>query len=207
MSAGTGNTGAWVDQHLSNLATALETLREHAALLALWGGELGELLPAGGRVLVAGNGGSAAEAQHLTAELVGRYLDERQPLSALCLSAETSSLTAILNDYGAEEVFARQVQAHGRPGDVLLLLSTSGRSPNVLRAAERARAGGLRVWAMTGRRPNPLAVLADEVLAVPADSTATVQEVHLVAVHAVCAAVDAQLAARTKQRTARVVPA
>lgn len=207
MSAGTGNTGAWVDQHLSNLATALETLREHAALLALWGGELGELLPAGGRVLVAGNGGSAAEAQHLTAELVGRYLDERQPLSALCLSAETSSLTAILNDYGAEEVFARQVQAHGRPGDVLMLLSTSGRSPNVLRAAERARAGGLRVWAMTGRRPNPLAVLADEVLAVPADSTATVQEVHLVAVHAVCAAVDAQLAARTQQRTARVVPA
>jgi phosphoheptose isomerase len=207
MSAGTGNTGAWMDQHLSNLATALETLREHAALLARWGGELGELLPSGGRVLVAGNGGSAAEAQHLTAELVGRYLDERQPLSALCLSAETSSLTAILNDYGAEEVFARQVQAHGRPGDVLLLLSTSGRSPNVLRAAERARAGGLRVWAMTGRRPNPLAVLADEVLAVPADSTATVQEVHLVAVHAVCAAVDAQLAARTQQRTARVVPA
>jgi len=207
MSAGTGNTGAWMDQHLSNLATALETLREHAALLARWGGELGELLPAGGRVLVAGNGGSAAEAQHLTAELVGRYLDERQPLSALCLSAETSSLTAILNDYGAEEVFARQVQAHGRPGDVLMLLSTSGRSPNVLRAAERARAGGLRVWAMTGRRPNPLAVLADEVLAVPADSTATVQEVHLVAVHAVCAAVDAQLAARTQQRTARVVPA
>lgn len=207
MSAGTGNTGAWVDQHLSNLATALETLREHAALLARWGGELGELLPSGGRVLVAGNGGSAAEAQHLTAELVGRYLDERQPLSALCLSAETSSLTAILNDYGAEEVFARQVQAHGRPGDVLMLLSTSGRSPNVLRAAERARAGGLRVWAMTGRRPNPLAVLADEVLAVPADSTATVQEVHLVAVHAVCAAVDAQLAARTQQRTARVVPA
>ncbi len=207
MSAGTGNTGAWVDQHLSNLATALETLREHAALPARWGGELGELLPAGGRVLVAGNGGSAAEAQHLTAELVGRYLDERQPLSALCLSAETSSLTAILNDYGAEEVFARQVQAHGRPGDVLMLLSTSGRSPNVLRAAERARAGGLRVWAMTGRRPNPLAVLADEVLAVPADSTATVQEVHLVAVHAVCAAVDAQLAARTQQRTARVVPA
>jgi len=207
VSAGTGNTGAWVDQHLSNLATALETLREHAALLARWGGELGESLPAGGRLLVAGNGGSAAEAQHLTAELVGRYLDERQPLSALCLSAETSSLTAILNDYGAEEVFARQVQAHGRPGDVLMLLSTSGRSPNVLRAAERARAGGLRVWAMTGRRPNPLAVLADEVLDVPADSTATVQEVHLVAVHAVCAAVDAQLAARTQQRTARVVPA
>jgi phosphoheptose isomerase len=201
------SAAAWVDQHVRELATALEALQENAALLARWGSELGELLPAGGRLLVAGNGGSAAEAQHLTAELVGRYLDERQPLSALCLSAETSSLTAILNDYGADEVFARQVQAHGRTGDVLLLLSTSGRSANVLRAAERAHAAGLRVWAMTGGRPNPLAVLADEVLAVPADSTATVQEVHLVAVHAVCAAVDAQLAARTQQRTARVVPA
>lgn len=194
MTIRTGCAAAWMDQHVSELATALETLREHSALLARWGSELGELLPAGGRLLVAGNGGSAAEAQHLTAELVGRYLDERQPLSALCLSAETSSLTAILNDYGAEEVFGRQVQAHGRTGDVLLLLSTSGRSANVLRAAERAHAAGLRVWAMTGGRPNPLAVLADEVLAVPAGSTATVQEVHLVAVHAVCAAVDAHLA-------------
>lgn len=196
-----------MEQHVNELTSALAMLREDAALLARWGSELGELLPAGGRLLVAGNGGSAAEAQHLTAELVGRYLDERQPLSALCLSAETSSLTAIVNDYGAEEVFARQVQAHGRRGDVLMLLSTSGRSPNVLRAAERAHGCGLQVWAMTGRQPNPLAVLSDEVLAVPADSTATVQEVHLVAVHAVCAAVDAHLAARTQQRTARVVPA
>ncbi len=196
-----------MEQHVNELTSALAALREDAALLARWGSELGELLPAGGRLLVAGNGGSAAEAQHLTAELVGRYLDERQPLSALCLSAETSSLTAIVNDYGAEEVFARQVQAHGRHGDVLMLLSTSGRSPNVLRAADRARCCGLQVWAMTGRQPNPLAVLADEVLAVSADSTATVQEVHLVAVHAVCAAVDAHLAARTNQRTARVVPA
>lgn len=209
MTIRTGCAAAWMDQHVSELATALETLREHSALLARWGSELGELLPAGGRLLVAGNGGSAAEAQHLTAELVGRYLDERQPLSALCLSAETSSLTAILNDYGAEEVFGRQVQAHGRTGDVLLLLSTSGRSPNVLRAAERAHACGLRVWAMTGGRPNPLAVLADEVLAVPAGSTATVQEVHLVAVHAVCAAVDAHLAARAQVRSsaASAVPA
>lgn len=183
----------WLPGHLDELAAALDALRGQATLLESWGRRLADLLPAGGRLLAAGNGGSAAEAQHLTAELVGRFLSERQPLSALCLSAETSSLTAILNDYGAQEVFARQVQAHGRPGDVLLLLSTSGASPNVLRAAERAQACGVTVWAMTGPLPNPLAALADEVLAVPTVSTCTVQEVHLVALHAVCAALDALL--------------
>ena len=90
------------------------------------------MLTGGGRLLAAGNGGSAAEAQHLTAELVGRFADERRPLLGDRLCAETSSLTAIVNDYGIDEMFARQVQAHGRPGDVLVLLSTSGRSPNVL---------------------------------------------------------------------------
>ncbi len=199
------STGEWMQQHVAELSNALAALQEDAALVQRWGRELGELLPAGGRLLVAGNGGSAAEAQHLTAELVGRYVDERQPLSALCLSAETSSLTAILNDYGAEEVFARQVQAHGRPADVLLLLSTSGRSPNVLRAAERGREIGLRVWALTGGQPNPLAALADEVLAVPTACTSTVQEVHLVAVHAVCAAVDAHL--QLRQDNVKAVPA
>jgi len=199
------STGEWMQHHVAELSNALAALQEDAALVQRWGRELGELLPAGGRLLVAGNGGSAAEAQHLTAELVGRYVDERQPLSALCLSAETSSLTAILNDYGAEEVFARQVQAHGRPADVLLLLSTSGRSPNVLRAAERGREIGLRVWALTGAQPNPLAALADEVLAVPTACTSTVQEVHLVAVHAVCAAVDAHL--RLRQDNVKAVPA
>lgn len=194
------STEVWVEQHVAELTRALRVLHQQAPLLRRWGRELGELLPGGGRLLVAGNGGSAAEAQHLTAELVGRYLDERQPLSALCLSAETSSLTALMNDYGAEEVFARQVQAHGRRGDVLLLLSTSGRIPNILCAAERARACGLRVWAWTGPQPNPLAQLADDVLAVPAASTSTVQEVHLVAVHAICAAVDAQLAERANTR-------
>lgn len=194
------STEAWVDQHVVELTSALRVLHEQAPLLRRWGRTLGGLLPGDGRLLVAGNGGSAAEAQHLTAELVGRYVDERQPLSALCLSAETSSLTAIMNDYGAQEVFARQVQAHGRRGDVLLLLSTSGRSPNVLSAAERARECGVRVWALTGPLPNPLAQLADEVLAVPATSTSAVQEVHLVAVHAICAAVDAELAERADTR-------
>lgn len=183
----------WLTRHVVELSWALDRLKRDAEVVESWGRRLAEILAGGGRLMAAGNGGSAAEAQHLTAELVGRFVDERRPLSALCLSAETSSLTAIVNDYGAEEIFARQVQAHGRPGDVLVLLSTSGRSPNLLRAAERARAAGVRVWAMTGDRPNPLADRADEALAVRARTTAVVQEVHLAAVHAVCAAVDAHL--------------
>ena len=187
------SSAAWVGEHVEELHRGLASLAASADVVEEWGRALADLLPRGGRLLAAGNGGSAAEAQHLTAELVGRFLGERQPLSAVCLSAETSSLTAILNDYGVEEVFARQVEAHGRPGDVVVLLSTSGRSPNVLRAAERAREVGVRVWALTGRLPNPLAHKADAFIAVDAPSTAVVQEVHLVAVHAVCAALDAHL--------------
>jgi type III pantothenate kinase len=183
----------WLTRHVAELSWALDALKRDADTVESWGRRLAEILGGGGRLMAAGNGGSAAEAQHLTAELVGRFVEDRRPLSALCLSAETSSLTAIVNDYGADEVFARQVQAHGRPGDVLVLLSSSGRSPNLLTAAQRGRAAGVRVWAMTGNRPNPLADRADEALAVRARTTAVVQEVHLAAVHALCAAVDAHL--------------
>lgn len=185
---------AWLRRHAAELSDGMAGLMDQGALVESWGQRLAAVLAGGGRLLAAGNGGSAAEAQHLTAELVGRYLEERRPLSALSLCAETSSLTAILNDYGVEEVFARQVEAHGRPGDVLVLLSTSGGSPNVLAAAARGRDLGLDVWALTGPAPNPLAEAADEALVVPAASTAAVQEVHLVAVHALCAAMDAALA-------------
>ena len=109
-----------------------------------------------------GNGGSAAQAQHLSAELVGRYVDERRPLSAIALHTDTSALTAIVNDYGPDEAFARPVRAHGRPGDVLVALSTSGRSGNVLAAVKAARERDLLVYALTGRVPNPLAFAADE---------------------------------------------
>jgi len=189
------STNAWLMRHVAELSAALSGLQQDAHVLDSWGRRLAEVLDGGGRLMAAGNGGSAAEAQHLTAEMVGRFVEERRPLSAVCLSAETSSLTAIINDYGAEELFARQVEAHGRSGDVLVLLSTSGRSANVLRAAERARDAGVQVWALTGDRPNPLAALADEAVAVRASTTAVVQEVHLVAVHALCAAVDAHLPA------------
>jgi D-sedoheptulose 7-phosphate isomerase len=180
-------------RHVTELLAAVESFEAGVDTADAWGTRLATVLPAGGRLLAAGNGGSAAQAQHLTAELVGRYRLERRPLSAICLSAETSSLTAIVNDYDATELFARQVEAHGRAGDVLVLMSTSGRSENLLAAARRASDLNLQVWAMTGPTPNPLADLADEVLAVDAPFTATVQELHLVALHIACAALDRAL--------------
>lgn len=181
------------NDHLDDLERALPALRSELATIERWGRVLARRLGRGrARLLVAGNGGSAAEAQHLTAELVGRFRHERQPLSALALHAETSTITAVGNDYGYEAVFARQVEAHGRPGDHLLLLSTSGRSLNLVAAAEAGRRECLTVWALTGPAPNPLADAADATVALDADP-ATVQELHLVAVHLLCAAVDRAL--------------
>jgi glycosyltransferase involved in cell wall biosynthesis/phosphoheptose isomerase len=191
--------------HLATLRASLDAFDPELERLDAWGDELGDVLAGGGRLLTVGNGGSAAEAQHLTAELVGRYVDERRPLSALCLHADTSSLTAIANDYGAEQAFARQVCAHGRPGDVLIALSSSGRSPNVLAAVAAARDCGMVTWALTGPGPNPLAELSDDALCAPAGPTATVQELHLVAVHVLCAAVDRRLAARDAAARPRAV--
>lgn len=186
-----------MNTHTRALTRVLRSLDDQlTATTERWAGHLSDRLGAGARLLVAGNGGSAAQARHLTAELVGRYRRERRPLSALALHAETSSTTAIVNDYGADEVFARQVEAHGRPGDVLLLISTSGTSRNVMAAAVRGRERKLTVWALTGRRPNLLASHADDALCVDAAETATVQEVHLVAMHMLCEAIDTALGVR-----------
>ena len=198
-------------EHLLHLRRSLDAFAPHVPVVDRWGRHLAGVLRRRGRLLAAGNGGSAAEAQHLTAELVGRYRDEREPLSALSLHAETSSLTAILNDYGPDEVYARQVRAHGRAGDVLVLLSTSGRSRNVVEAARAGRAAGLTVWALTGPGPNDLSRAADEAVCVDAPSPATVQELHLVAVHMLAGAVDAALGvgagARARLLEAEEVPA
>jgi phosphoheptose isomerase len=180
-------------EHLAAIAAALPRLEAESERIASWGERLARRLLDGGRLLALGNGGSAAQAQHLTAELVGRYQTERQPLSAVCLHGDSSSVTAIVNDYGAEEMFARQVRAHGRPGDVLLALSTSGRSPNVLEAARAASELGMETWALCGTAPNLLSELCDEALCVEAPSTATVQELHLVAIHMLCGAVDREV--------------
>ena len=189
--------------HLDALRRALGAVDPELPRLEAWGNELAARLTTGARLLAAGNGGSAAHAQHLTAELVGRYQDERAPLSAIALHAESSSVTAIVNDYGADALFARQVTAHGRPGDVLAVFSTSGCSSNLVAAAATARDSGLRVWAVTGPTPNPLASGAHDVLSVPSPHTPTIQEVHQVIVHLVCGYVDAALS--TMSSSAREV--
>ncbi|MEU7474848.1 SIS domain-containing protein [Lentzea sp. NPDC042327] len=181
-----------LESHLEGLNHTLSGLQSQASLVHRWGARLAHLLSTGGRLLAAGNGGSAAEAQHLTAELVGRYRHDRRPFAALALNAETSSITAIANDYGYDQVFARQVLAHARPDDVVLLISTSGSSPNLLEAARAGRVAEASVWALTGALPNPLAALADDVLALPGDPC-HVQEAQLVVVHALCEAFEAAL--------------
>lgn len=190
------DAAALVEEHLQGLRPTLAALAAEVPRLSRWGTELADRLMSGSRLLAAGNGGSAAEAQHLTAELLGRFDGERRPFSAICLHADTSSVTAISNDYGYEEVFARQVHGHGRAGDVLLLLSTSGRSANLLRAAQAARGLGITTWALTGPAPSPLSEACDEHLALPGRS-ANVQEAHLVAVHAICRAFDHEVVRRS----------
>jgi D-sedoheptulose 7-phosphate isomerase len=182
-------------RHLDELTGPLLDLRAEATRLDTWGRRIARTLMAGGRLLAAGNGGSAAQAQHLTAELVGRYREDRPPLSAVALCAETSSLTAIGNDYGVADVFSRQVLAHGRPGDILVVLSTSGRSANVIGAVEAADERQMRTLALTGPGGNPLAAGCDDALCVESDHTPTVQEIHLIAIHLLCAAVDEELEA------------
>jgi D-sedoheptulose 7-phosphate isomerase len=179
-----------IESHFSALAQAVDQIGPQAPKLAAWGRRLADVLTDGGRLLACGNGGSAAEAQHLTAELVGRFRDERMPLSAISLHADTSALTAITNDYGSDEMFARGVRAHGRPGDVLIALSTSGTSPNVLAAVKAAHETGLTAWALAGPAPNPLAAICDDAICVEAPTTATVQEIHLLLVHALCIGLD-----------------
>jgi phosphoheptose isomerase len=183
-------TRTMIDDHLRTLTTALRGLATSADLDA-WGHELAATLGArGGRLIAAGNGGSAAHAQHLVTELVGRMKDEREPLAALALSADGTTVTALSNDYGFDEVFARQVAAHAQTGDIVLLLSTSGASPNLLRAAEVAAQRGAQVWSFTGRHPNPLSERSKQFLAVDSDDGQIVQEVHQVAIHLLCACLD-----------------
>jgi D-sedoheptulose 7-phosphate isomerase len=179
--------------HLDQLARPLGALYGETARLDRWGRELAHRLSAGGRLLAAGNGGSACQAQHLTAEIVGRYRDDRPPFSALALCTEAPAMTAIGNDYGIEEQFARQVRGHGREGDVLIALSTSGRSPNIIAAVEAAQEAGLTAWALTGPAGNPLAEAADDAVCIDSPHTATVQELHLVSIHLVCAAFDVEV--------------
>jgi D-sedoheptulose 7-phosphate isomerase len=150
-------------------------------------------LAAGGQLLIAGNGGSAADAQHIAAELTGRFMRERQPFRALALHVNTSSLTAIGNDYGYEHVFARELSAHARPGDVLLAITTSGNSSNILRAIEAARKGKVAVIGLTGESGGKMRAACDLCLCVPSKSTARIQEMHITMGHAMCELLEERL--------------
>ena len=158
---------------------------------------LGEIVTAahdcvrgGNTVLACGNGGSAADAQHLVAELVGRFRDERRALAAIALSADTAILTAVGNDYGYERIFARQVEALARPGDLLFAISTSGNSPNVVLAARTARERGCKVAALSGARGGELAAHADFLVRAPSTVVARIQEMHTLCIHVICESLD-----------------
>ena len=170
------------DEHV-RVATALRSLAPDVdRVVAL----IAQSMAAGGALLTCGNGGSAADAQHIAAELTGRFFRERRPLRALPLHGNTSSLTAIGNDYGYDEVFAREVGAHGREGDVLLALSTSGNSRNVLRAIEVAREKRMAVVGMTGESGGKMRDLCDVCLRIPSTSTPRIQECHILVGHTIC---------------------
>lgn len=178
---------------LAELATvvARDMSGDIADLVALTATAIGD----GGKLMFCGNGGSAADAQHLATEYVVRFHEDRSPLPALALTTDTSLLTAAANDYGFEQVFARQVRALGRSGDVLFLHSTSGRSPNLLRAAEAAREQGVTTVALLARGGGELAGMVDRALVLPTDSSARAQEVHLTIGHIICQLVEEQLRA------------
>jgi len=158
-------------------------------------------LAAGGKVMACGNGGSAADSQHFAAELLNRFEKERPPLAAIALTTDTSTLTSIANDYAFDQVFAKQVAGLGRAGDVLLAISTSGNSPNVLEAIKVAHAIGVRVVALTGKGGGTIGrqLKSDDIhLCVPADRTARIQEVHLLTLHCLCDGIDALILGETQ---------
>jgi D-sedoheptulose 7-phosphate isomerase len=175
-----------VKQRILEDAALLDTIAEAARLMA-------EALGRGRKILLFGNGGSAADAQHIAAELVGRYVLERRALPALALSTNASAVTAIGNDYGYDQVFARQVEALGQEGDVAVGLSTSGASANVVKGLERARAGGLLTVAFTGEKPGAVGAASDLCLRVPSPATARIQESHILLGHLICELIESQL--------------
>jgi D-sedoheptulose 7-phosphate isomerase len=183
-----------IARHLTALAevsvrVAVDMSDEIAAIATL----VTDALDRGNKLMFCGNGGSAADAQHLATEYVVRFRRNRSPMTALALTTDTSLLTAAANDLGFEQVFARQVTAHGRAGDILFLHSTSGVSPNLLAAARSAKEGGVMSIGMLGRDGGPLRSLVDHALLVPADSGAHVQEMHLAIGHAICDIAEARV--------------
>ncbi len=183
----TDTVAAILDAHIAVAQRVRTSLVADVAALA---GDLCAALEHGGRLITFGNGGSAADAQHFAAELGGHFLTERGPLPAMALTVDSSTLTAIANDYGYDEVFARQATASCRPSDLVVALSTSGRAASVANGVTAARAQGARTWALTGGDGGRLLSLVDRAIVVPSNETARVQELHITVIHAVCAIVD-----------------
>jgi D-sedoheptulose 7-phosphate isomerase len=179
--------------HLKLSLAGLERANGDAAMLAT-AGRIADVIiaamRAGNKLLIIGNGGSAADAQHIAAEIIGRYKQDRPGYAAIALTTDTSALTAITNDYGFEQVFARQVEGLGQPGDVLLALSTSGRSPNILAALRRARERGLVTVGFTGTRGETMGASCDHLLVAPSDDTPVVQQIHLAVAHGICEEIE-----------------
>ncbi len=176
-----------LEEHLHTIKTLLES---GLADVESAGRVICDALGAGNKILLCGNGGSAADAQHIAAELVGRYEDQRRPFPAIALTTDTSALTALSNDFGYEEVFARQVQALAKPGDVLVAISTSGKSPNIVKAAETARSLGCKPIGLTGLHTEPLSDYCLITVKVRSERTARVQEAHITIGHLWCEMVD-----------------
>ncbi len=178
------------EEHQRVVAAAAAAL---PATIEMVANELHQCFLRGNKLLACGNGGSASDAEHLVAELVGRYRDERHALPAFALAGGMATITAVANDYGYETVFARQVEALARPGDLLFAISTSGNSRNVLAAVAAARARQCRVVGFTGATGGALAAQADVVIASPSKVTARIQEVHILCIHLICEALDTKL--------------
>jgi D-sedoheptulose 7-phosphate isomerase len=179
--------------HLTQSLSALERASKDAALLDTArriAAVIVAALRAGNKLLLVGNGGSAADAQHIAAEIVGRYKQERPAYAAIALTTDTSALTAIGNDYGYDQVFARQVEGLGQRGDVLLAISTSGRSPSIFNALLKARERGLTTMGFTGTKGQAMGELCDLLLVAPSDDTPIIQQIHLAAAHGICAVVE-----------------
>jgi D-sedoheptulose 7-phosphate isomerase len=177
-------------EHAAVAAATRAALREPFARLVA---ACAKSIRTGGKLLFFGNGGSAADAQHLATELVVRYKRNRKPIAALSLSTDTSALTAIGNDLGFDELFARQIEALGRAGDVAIGISTSGQSPNVLKGLEQARAMGLVGAALSGRGGGKLKGIADPLLVVPSETTSRIQEMHIMLGQMLCGALEQEL--------------
>lgn len=180
----------FIDEYLDRHQTVLTQLAACADDIEQLSQRCVAALSRGNKLLICGNGGSAADAQHLAAELVGRFVGDRRALAAIALTTDTSALTAIANDYGYDAVFSRQVAGLAQKGDVLLGISTSGQSASVLAACETARSLGCDVLGLTGRDGGALRVQCDAVVVAPADETAHIQECHIVVVHLLCALIE-----------------